>query len=201
MRCIFRSDKHHVEGNWNDIWKAQSPHKMRHLLWRLYRGCLPTRVRLTQRYVDCELSCPVCDDGVEDDIHVFFGCVAARECWMAAGRISSLFWCIWHNRKDKIWNDNIKLPSQVGRTNFAVWNEWFTIHQPRRQNIVHVEDPRPVRWEKPCVTWIKCNVDAAFVAGSSITSMGLCFRDTNGQFVADLTQWQQPVYSIVEGES
>jgi hypothetical protein len=72
MRCIFRSDRHHVEGNWNDIWKAQSPHKTRHLLWRLCRGCLPTRVRLTQHYVDCELSCPVCDDEVEDDIHVFF---------------------------------------------------------------------------------------------------------------------------------
>ncbi|GAU44672.1 hypothetical protein TSUD_243690 [Trifolium subterraneum] len=85
MRCIFRSDKHHVEGNWNDIWKAQSSHKTRHLLWRLCRGCLPTRVRLVQRYVDCELSCPVCDDDVEDDIHVFFGCVATRECWMAAG--------------------------------------------------------------------------------------------------------------------
>ncbi|GAU37586.1 hypothetical protein TSUD_395590 [Trifolium subterraneum] len=70
MRCIFRSDKHHVEGNWNDIWKAQSPHKTCHLLWRLCRGCLPTRVRLAQRYVDCELSCPVCDDEVEDDIHV-----------------------------------------------------------------------------------------------------------------------------------
>ncbi|GAU42255.1 hypothetical protein TSUD_327330 [Trifolium subterraneum] len=117
------------------------------------------------------------------------------------GRVSSLFWCIWHNRNDKIWNDNIQLPSQVGRMTFAVWNEWFTVHQLRRQNIFPVEDPRPIRWEKPGVTWIKCNVDAAFVAGSSITSMGLCFRDTNGQFVADLTQWQQLVYSLVEGEA
>ncbi|GAU32980.1 hypothetical protein TSUD_358470 [Trifolium subterraneum] len=233
MRCIFRSDRHHVEGNWNDIWKAQSPHKTRHLLWRLCRGCLPTRVRLTQHYVDCELSCPVCDDEVEDDIHVFFGCVAGRECWMAAGlsqllenpayqngtvtdmvfgmcrnednamlgRVSSLFCCIWHDRNDKICNDNVQSPSQVGRMTFAVWNEWFTIHQLRCQNIAPVADPRPVRWEKPGVGWIKCNVDAAFVAKSSITSMGICFRDTNGQFVAGLTQWQQSVYSIVEGEA
>ncbi|GAU20408.1 hypothetical protein TSUD_12260 [Trifolium subterraneum] len=169
----------------------------------------------------------------EGDIHVFFGCVAARECWMAAGlsqllensayqngtvtdrvfgmcrnednamlgRVSSLFWCIWHNRNDKIWNDNVQSPSQVGRIAFAVWNEWSTFHQLRRHNIAPVADPRPVRWEKPGVEWIKCNVDAAFVARSSITSMGLCFRDTNGQFVADLTQWQQSVYSIVEGEA
>ncbi|GAU18647.1 hypothetical protein TSUD_124800 [Trifolium subterraneum] len=158
MRCIFRSDRHHVEGNWNDIWKAQSPHKTRHLLWRLCRGCLPTRVRLAQHYVDCELSCPMCDDEVEDDIHVFFGCVTARECWMAAGlsqllenpayqngtatdrvfgmcrnednamlgRVSSLFWCIWHNRNDKIWNDNVQSPSQV---QYYFYGSLFSRHQ------------------------------------------------------------------------
>jgi hypothetical protein len=37
------------------------------------------------------------------------------------------------------------------------------------------------------VGWIKCNVDAAFVAGFGITSMGLCFHDFDGQFVAGLT--------------
>ena len=67
--------------------------------------------------------------------------------------------------------------------------------------VVPVDDSRPVRWEKPGVGWIKCNVDAAFVVGSGVTSMDLCFRDTNGHFVADLTQWQQPFYFIVEDEA
>jgi ribonuclease HI len=49
------------------------------------------------------------------------------------------------------------------------------------------------------VGWIECNVDVAFVAGFGVSSMGLCFRDTDGQFVAGLTQWQQPVFSVVEG--
>ncbi|PNX77111.1 cytochrome p450, partial [Trifolium pratense] len=70
-----------------------------------------------------------------------------------------------------------------------------------RHNIVPVEDPRPVRWEKPGVRWIKCNVDVVFVVEFSVTYMGLCFRDTNGHFVAGLIQWQQPFYSIVEGEA
>jgi ribonuclease HI len=51
------------------------------------------------------------------------------------------------------------------------------------------------------VVWIKCNVDVAFVAGFGVTSMSLCFRDTDGQFVAGLTQWQQHVYSVVECEA
>jgi hypothetical protein len=35
MQCIIRSDKYHVEGDWQEIWKAHAPHKARHLLWRL----------------------------------------------------------------------------------------------------------------------------------------------------------------------
>ncbi|XP_045810108.1 uncharacterized protein LOC123904493 [Trifolium pratense] len=69
---------------------------------------------------------------------------------------------------------------------FIIWNEWFTVHQLQRHNIVPVEDPRPVQWEKPEAGWIKCNVDAAFVViESDITFMGLCFRDTNEHFVAE----------------
>ncbi|KAK2375903.1 hypothetical protein QL285_076756 [Trifolium repens] len=59
--------------------------KARHLLWRLCRACLPTQCRLTQRYVDCELSCPVRDIEVEDDVHVFFGFASASESWSAVG--------------------------------------------------------------------------------------------------------------------
>ncbi|PNX64214.1 hypothetical protein L195_g062006, partial [Trifolium pratense] len=94
------------------------------------------------------------------------------------GRVASLFWCIWHNQNDKTWNDNIQSPSQVGNTTFIVWNKWFTVHQLQRHNVVPVEDPRPVRWEKSGAGWIKCNVDAAFVVGSGVTFVGLCFRDT-----------------------
>ncbi|GAU48220.1 hypothetical protein TSUD_371200 [Trifolium subterraneum] len=66
MPYIIYSDKYHVMGNWNGIWKAQAPHKARHLLWRLCRGCLPTRSRLLERRVECTLNCPVCDEEIED---------------------------------------------------------------------------------------------------------------------------------------
>ncbi|GAU32653.1 hypothetical protein TSUD_219030 [Trifolium subterraneum] len=58
-----------------------------------------------------------------------------------------------------------------------------------------------VRWEKPALDWVKCNVDVAFVSGSGRTSMGLCFRDNSGHFMAGMTQWQQTVISSVEGEA
>ncbi|GAU33973.1 hypothetical protein TSUD_61040 [Trifolium subterraneum] len=58
-----------------------------------------------------------------------------------------------------------------------------------------------VRWEKPALDWVKCNIDVAFVPGSGRTSMGLCFRDNSGHFMAGMTQWQQTMISSVEGEA
>ncbi|PNX89696.1 cytochrome p450 [Trifolium pratense] len=62
-------------------------------------------------------------------------------------------------------------------------------------------EPGQVQWEQPSPGWVKCNVDVAFVTGSGKTSMRLCFRDNNGQFMAGMTKWQQMVMSTVEGES
>jgi hypothetical protein len=67
----------------------------------------------------------------------------------------------------------------------------MSVHQLQRHSVVLVEDPGPVRWEKSGVSWIKCNVDVAFVADSGVTSMSLCFCDTDRQyrqFMDDLTQ-------------
>ncbi|MCH86979.1 hypothetical protein A2U01_0007843, partial [Trifolium medium] len=47
------------------------------------------------------------------------------------GRVATLFSSIWHNRNDKIWNDNARRPSQVGQAAFDHWNEWFVVHKMR----------------------------------------------------------------------
>ncbi|GAU45117.1 hypothetical protein TSUD_183250 [Trifolium subterraneum] len=99
-----------------------------------------------------------------------------------------LLWCIWHNRNDKFWNDNVQMTRQIGRHAFDDWNDWTT-------------EADLVRWEKPPLDWVKCNVDVAFVSGSGRTSMGLCFRDNSGHFMAGMAQWQQTVISSVEGEA
>ncbi|MCI07057.1 hypothetical protein A2U01_0028120 [Trifolium medium] len=52
--------------------------------WRLCRWCIPTQQKLI-RHVDCELNCPLCDEEIEDDVHVFFKCAVARASWTMAG--------------------------------------------------------------------------------------------------------------------
>ncbi|MCH89277.1 putative ribonuclease H protein, partial [Trifolium medium] len=196
MQCIFRNDKYHVKGNWKEIWKAHAPHKARHLLWRLCRGCIPTRCRLLERHVDCDVHCPLCEDEVEDDVHVFFTCASAQFSWQAAGlssvlgsaacqqgsaadrvfalcrnedyatigRVAMLLWSIWHNRNDKIWNDNARSPNQIGRAAFGQWNEWIAVHKLRSNDDHDVPLVSTIRWEKPRIGWLKCNVDADFLS-------------------------------------
>ncbi|CAJ2637115.1 unnamed protein product [Trifolium pratense] len=54
-------------------------------------GCIPTRRRLLERYVDCDVYSPLCEDEVvEDDVHTFFTCVSAQSSWQAAGLSSVL---------------------------------------------------------------------------------------------------------------
>jgi hypothetical protein len=64
---------------------VNSPHKARNLLWRICRDCVPTRLRLQSRHVQCEMICPWCETTVEDDWHAFVGCTVARENWYWAG--------------------------------------------------------------------------------------------------------------------
>ncbi|GAU51576.1 hypothetical protein TSUD_414250 [Trifolium subterraneum] len=197
MRYLIGSDKYHVMGNWNGIWKAQAPHKARHLLWRLCRECLPTRSRLLERRVECTLNCPVCDEKIEDELHIFF----SNESSDTVGRVAMLLWCIWQNRNDKLWNDNVQMPRQIGKHAFDAWNDWYSVHKLQSNNVRGTTEADVVRWEKPTLDWVKCNVDVAFVSGSGRTSMGLCFRDNSGHFMAGMTQWQQTVISSIEGEA
>ncbi|GAU43015.1 hypothetical protein TSUD_28340 [Trifolium subterraneum] len=186
-----RSDKYHVAGNWNGIWKVQAPHKARHLLWRLCRGCLPTRYRLLEKRVECNLNCPVCDEEIEDEIHIFFRCAVARDSWCAAGLSSVLH------------NDAYQQSNALDRIFAVCSNESsdIVVHKLQSNSESRTTEVDLVRWEKPALGWVKCNVDVAFVPSSGRTSVGLCFRNNMGQVMAGMTQWQQTVMSSVEGEA
>jgi hypothetical protein len=41
--------------DWDSLWKIHAPPKAKHLLWRICKGCLPTRTRLQERCVPCPI--------------------------------------------------------------------------------------------------------------------------------------------------
>ena len=61
-------------GYWSVIWNLKVPPKVKKLIWRMCRGCLPTRVRLLDKGVTCPTNCARCASNHEDLMHLFFAC-------------------------------------------------------------------------------------------------------------------------------
>jgi hypothetical protein len=66
------------------IWRLKVPPKVKNLVWRMCRGCLPTRIRLHDKGVHCPTDCVNCDSGQEDFAHLFFACPFAIQVWTRA---------------------------------------------------------------------------------------------------------------------
>ena len=87
--CVTESHLH-VTGYWLGIWKLKVPPKIKNLMWRMCRGCLPTRVRLLDKGVQGPTQCVSCDSNHEDLNHIFFECPSAVQVWNMAGLWQSI---------------------------------------------------------------------------------------------------------------
>jgi len=85
-------------GNWKDIWGLKVPPKIKNLIWRMCRGCLPTRVRLQDKGVSCPTRCASCSSEHEDLNHILFECPFAIQVWNSTR--------IWHVVQDAVLNNN-----------------------------------------------------------------------------------------------
>jgi len=84
IRCVSISDQrsnYHVPGDWKLIWSLHVPPKIKHFCWRLLRNSLPTRSNLQSRGVHCQSTCVVCNQDLEDEMHMFMHCKFATDCW------------------------------------------------------------------------------------------------------------------------
>jgi ribonuclease HI len=112
---------------WSSLWKIKAPPKAKHLLWRICRGCLPSRVRLQDKHVPCQLSCPLCDYPYEDEWHAFITCNISIEARHTAGLDSILVNRIPHAASmqelilDLCSNESCE---EAGRFAMLVWVLW-----------------------------------------------------------------------------
>lgn len=116
-----------MEGDWCSLWKIIAPPKAKHLLWRIYHRCLPTRISLRQQYVPCPSTCKLCERGEDDESYVLFGCTSTIQCWNIAGLIYIISPCL------RILNDVKSLIHDicskedklvVGRIIVMIWVLW-----------------------------------------------------------------------------
>jgi hypothetical protein len=79
--------REHGGDGWSNLWRINAPPKVKHLLWRVCKDCLPTRLRLRNRYVNCPEECPMCLSCGEEEQHLFFRCDMIREAWEVMGLV------------------------------------------------------------------------------------------------------------------
>jgi hypothetical protein len=70
---------------WGCLWKIQATPKAKHLLWRICKECLPSRMKLRNRHVQCPMECPLCVGELEEEWHIFLDCEAIKEAWHSMG--------------------------------------------------------------------------------------------------------------------
>lgn len=75
----------HKPGDWSAIWKLKVPPKVKNLVWHMCRGCLPTRIRLQDKGVNCPTNCVSCNSAHENMVHVMSICPFAVQAWSMAG--------------------------------------------------------------------------------------------------------------------
>lgn len=85
-----------VPGNWNLIWNLEVPPKVKNFIWRVCRNCLPTRMRLKDKGVNCTSICNFCEGNFENSCHLFFTCYKSIQVWQKEGLWFAIDACIDH---------------------------------------------------------------------------------------------------------
>ncbi|PNX93020.1 cytochrome p450 [Trifolium pratense] len=176
-----RGEEGTTQEDWNCIWKVHDPPKTKHLLWRICKGCLPTRNRLKD---SCLVSTQARQSAGLDHVvtswiqHVgtakeLLLTICQAESREVAGKLAMLLWVLWKNRNNSVWED-IKESGQVlGAKAMHLWQEWKAVQCTTSNKNTQPElQQQHTQWQRPQFGWFKCNVDAGFHNDSCKTSGG-----------------------------
>ncbi|GAU37059.1 hypothetical protein TSUD_274200 [Trifolium subterraneum] len=125
---------------WGRIWKIHTPPKAKHFLWRVCKECLPTRIRLRSRHVQCPIECPLCLEEPEDEGHIFFNCGSIKEAWSAMGVDHILYprMSTCHDIRDFIFQTCCNDSKQIaGKMALLLWTIWQNRNNMVWNNIKH----------------------------------------------------------------
>lgn len=75
---------------WNKVWSIQGPSKLRHLLWRVFKGSLPVNVVRFLRHIHNSALCSHCEEEEETICRALIGCADSRDIWLTSSVVSSL---------------------------------------------------------------------------------------------------------------
>lgn len=68
-----------ISEKWELIWKIKAHPRVKNFLWQLCKNCVPIRLRLIDKGVQCSSLCGICGESVEDVKHLFLYCPKSIE--------------------------------------------------------------------------------------------------------------------------
>ncbi|CAJ2659660.1 unnamed protein product [Trifolium pratense] len=140
IKKIKEEKQRGMTGSWKALWQIRAPPKVKHLLWRICRDCLPTRTRLQHHHVQCPAICELCRGANEDSRNVLFDCEESKNCWNVAGLYDVITGRLnqYNDAKDVIFDICSKESKDVaGRVAMTIWliwnnkNQWIWNHEKR----------------------------------------------------------------------
>ncbi|XP_058788236.1 uncharacterized protein LOC131662466 [Vicia villosa] len=185
-------------GIWNNLWGIVAPARVKHLLWRICRDFLPTRVRLRLHRVPCVPNCPTCDSAYEDDWHVLFGCHDVISSWRAAGLFNVISPRLhsFQDAKSIIFDvcckEDRNTAGRVAVMIEGLWknrNDWLWNKEK--------EDASKLGW----LAYHKWQDWFSAQQTLGTTNRGWCLRDDHGEFVVAGTAWDGGTFFVLEAEA
>ncbi|CAH9146819.1 unnamed protein product [Cuscuta epithymum] len=197
------------------MWEFQLPPKIKMFFWQVCSGCLPSRLNLQVRRVDCSGSCGLCGEAPELLDHLFRRCTFAKEAWtelqwqwrsMEDGsfvdQVCEEFrekkkedleqlvwgcWALWSERNQRVWQGTTSSARQIVHRTRVLVEGWRQAQmQVARGRRAHPVQQGRATWSRSLQGAWKLNVDAGTRANSC--GLGWCLRDTEGQFVAGVSK-------------
>ncbi|KAM6570590.1 hypothetical protein CsatB_018575 [Cannabis sativa] len=81
----FRLDTSTEDMFWKKLWQLKTPPKMKNLLWRAEKRCIPTMTQLQSKRVNVNPICPVCTMAPETIEHSLLSCPVVAAVWDRVG--------------------------------------------------------------------------------------------------------------------
>ncbi|RYR53125.1 hypothetical protein Ahy_A06g028068 [Arachis hypogaea] len=106
---------------------------------------------------------------------------------LCSSKVGFLVWEVWKARNLAIYQKISPNPIMVIHKAKLMELEFAEmIEEPAKHATTSTRLGSRVTWRPPLQSWIKCNVDAAFMGAQSVGTMAIVFRDHNGTLLSGI---------------
>ena len=106
------------------------------------------------------------------------------------------------NRNAKVWKNRNGRPSCVLNLASQVLFQWQSVRKLQVFDNNSISSSHgAVCWQRPCVWWFKCNVDATTFSSRGTNGYGAVIRKFEGEFIAARSNWLIGSFGAWEAEA